>query len=70
MHDANGSLLKVGDKVLIPAVITEFDGGEEFCNARLQSTMGRRPDGHVELFDWINTGVVVKAAGSGVSLDL
>jgi len=59
MHDANGTPLSVGDTVLIPAVITKLDGGEEFCNVGVQTVLGRRPDGLKESFSAINTGVLI-----------
>ncbi len=70
MHDANGTLLKVGDRVLIPAIIKRLDIGEEFCNVSLETTLGRRPDKAKESISAINTGVLIKVAGEGVSLGL
>lgn len=59
MHDRNGTPLKKGDVVLIPAVITELNGGEEFCNVSVETEHGRRPDGAKEYFGAINTAVLV-----------
>lgn len=59
MHDANGTKLNVGDRVFIPAVITQLDPGDEFCNVSLETSEGRRPDGAKERISAINTGVVV-----------
>lgn len=59
MHDRNGTELRHGDIVLVPARITELNGGEEFCNVSLESTDGRRPDGIKETIHGINTGVCV-----------
>jgi hypothetical protein len=59
MHDRNGTELKKGDVVLIPAVITELYAGEEFCNVQLKTVDGRRPDGMKELIGAINTGVLI-----------
>lgn len=70
MHDVNGQELKKGDKVLIPAVITELYPSEEYCNVQLQTTLGRRPDGNKEIIGAINTGVLVKASGGDVTLGL
>jgi hypothetical protein len=71
MHDANGHPLKVGDRVLIPCVVTNLsEGSEDFCNVSVKTTIGRRPDGARESFSAINTGVLVKVAGDGVSLNL
>ena len=70
MHDANGHPLKVGDKVLVPAVITSLGGGEEYCNVGIETTLGRRPDGLKEKMSAINTAVLVKVSGDEVSLGL
>jgi len=59
MHDANGNRLKVGDEVLIPAIITELQPSDEFCNVTVKSLHGRRPDGTQESISAINTGVIV-----------
>ncbi|HEX4302819.1 MAG TPA: hypothetical protein VHZ78_08495 [Rhizomicrobium sp.] len=62
MHDAKSRPLKVGDKVLIPAVITQLsNGSEDFCNVSLQSAYGRRPDDAKETLSAINTGVLLRA---------
>lgn len=60
MHDANGTPLNVGDKVLIPAVITELHPGDDYCNISVETTLGRRPDAMKERLSGINTGVLVK----------
>ena len=70
MHDANGTPLKKGDKVLIPAVITDLSSGEDYCNVSIETTIGRRPDGNKERISAINTGVLIKVAGEGVTLGL
>jgi len=71
MHDVNGHPLKVGDKVLIPAEITELQSGaEDYCNVSVETTLGRRPDGSKERISAINTGVLVKVSGGDVSLGL
>lgn len=59
MHDRNGTPLKKGDVVLIPAVITDLSPGEDYCNVSLETVAGRRPDGAKERFSAINTGVLV-----------
>jgi hypothetical protein len=59
VHDRNGTPLKKGDLVLIPAVITELQAGEDYCNVSLQTVSGRRPDGLKEYISAINTGVLV-----------
>ena len=59
MHDKNGTPLKKGDRVLIPAVITEIHPTEEYCNVSLETVHGRRPDGQKERFSAINTAVTI-----------
>lgn len=59
MHDANGTELKVGDKVMIPAVVTHLGAEEGYCNVSLETTLGRRPDGLKETFSAVNTAQVV-----------
>lgn len=59
MHDRNGTPLKKGDVVLIPAVVTELHGGEDYCNVTVESVHARRPDGLKERISAINTGVTV-----------
>lgn len=46
MHDANGTELKKGDRVMIECVITEVHPHEEFCNATVQPRpmRGRDPE--------------------------
>ncbi len=38
MHDAKGRELKVGDKVMIPAVITDIHASENYCNVNTRVT--------------------------------
>lgn len=64
MHDANGTPLSKGDKVLIEAVITDLNPTEEYCNVSVETTRGRRPDNKPERISAINTGVLVKLAGA------
>lgn len=59
-HDVNNKELKVGDRVLIPAVVTHIDAGEDYCNVSLETVHGRRPDGLKECISAINTGVLEK----------
>lgn len=59
MHDKNGTELRVGDVVLIPARITQLSPGEDYCNVQLESEYGRRPDGMKETIYAINTGVMI-----------
>jgi hypothetical protein len=62
MHDANGTPLKVGDKVIIPAVVSELlTNREHYCNVSIEMTLGRRPDGQKERFGaMMNAGQLVK----------
>lgn len=60
MHDARGKELKVGDLVMIPAVVTQVNASEDYCNVSLKTQIGRRPDGLKETIGAINTGVVLK----------
>jgi uncharacterized Zn ribbon protein len=42
MHDANGTELKKGDRVLVPAVVQELSGsGEGYCNITIETELGR-----------------------------
>lgn len=59
MHDKNGTELKVGDLVLVPAKITSLNSGEDYCNVSIETLHGRRPDGAKETMGAINTGVLV-----------
>jgi hypothetical protein len=59
MHDRNSTPLKVGDIVEMPCRILEVYSTEEFCNVRLETLYGRRPDGKKETFSAINTAQVV-----------
>lgn len=60
MHDAKGRELKVGDKVLIPGVVTFLSPSEDYCNVNIETDFGRRPDGVKENINAINTGVVLR----------
>ncbi len=60
MHDAKGRTLSLGDRVMIPAVVTELHPTDDYCNVSAASALGRRPDGAKETFSAINTGVMVR----------
>jgi hypothetical protein len=62
MHDANGTPLKVGDKVIIPGVVTQLSPMEDYCNVSVETTLGRKPDGEKNTFGAINTAQIVKVA--------
>lgn len=70
MHDANGTPLKPGDKVLIPAVVVAVSPGPDYCNVTLKTTLGRKPDGQQETLSAINTAQLVKVSGGDVVLGL
>lgn len=40
MHDAKGRPLKVGDLVLIPAIIKDIYPTDDYCNVNLQTALG------------------------------
>ncbi len=61
MHDAKGRGLKVGDRVLLVARLTQVHPDEDFCNCSAESILGRRPDGLKETVYAINTGVLLRA---------
>lgn len=63
MHDANGTVLRKGDRVCIPAVIRDLHPGADCCNVTVESSIGRRPDGAKEVIT-LNTGVMVLADNS------
>lgn len=69
MHDRNGTPLKVGDTVLIPAKVTHVSTEEGYCNLQLETVHGRRPDGTKESIYAINTGVVVLHESASTSGD-
>jgi len=71
MHDANGTPLKVGDRVMIPCVIIDLcQGTPDYCNVGVETTLGRRPDGQKEIFRAINTAQLVKLSGEDKPLGL
>jgi hypothetical protein len=61
MHDALNRPLAVGDRVLIPARITELNATEDYCNVSVETALGRRPDGKPERISAINTAVVLRS---------
>lgn len=36
-HDIHGTLLQVGDAVLVPAVVTQITMTEEYCNVTVET---------------------------------
>lgn len=59
MHDANGTLLSVGDIVNIPCVITQIDTQPDYCNVTVETIHGRKPDGNKERFGGFNAATTV-----------
>jgi hypothetical protein len=70
MHDANGTPINKGDRVLIPCEVLEVYPGPDYCNVSVRTTLGRRPDGQRETFSAINTAQLVKVSGGEIKLDL
>lgn len=58
MHDMNGTPLKVGDKVMIPATIVEVQAHPDFCNATVRP-LPMRGSGDREERMVVNTGQLV-----------
>jgi hypothetical protein len=44
MHDKNGKLLKVGDKVNIPCIIKSVSTSEDYCNITVETTEKMLPE--------------------------
>lgn len=59
MHDKNGTELKVGDIVLMPATITHLSPEEDYCNVTIETIHGGRPNGKKSTMSAINTAVLV-----------
>lgn len=62
MHDARGKQLHIGDMVLVPCRVVELYETEDYCNTKLETQIGRRPDALKEVIYAINTGCVLKIA--------
>jgi hypothetical protein len=60
MHDARNRSLQKGNIVLIPAVITDLQAFDGFCNVTVEAVMPRRPDGYKEKMT-LNTGTLILA---------
>lgn len=60
-HDANGNLLKVGDRVVIPATITHISEGDTgYCNCGVELVYSMPPDMTKTAFSELNTQQVEK----------
>lgn len=63
MHDANGTELKKGDRVMIECEVTELYETEDFCNVSLRTVRPMRGDGGTPSdFSAVNTGQLVLLA--------
>lgn len=58
MHDRNGTPLMVGDKVMLPAVITDVQAHADYCNATVRLLPMRGAGERAELWTG-NTGQLV-----------
>jgi len=54
-HDVKGNLLKVGDEVLLRAVVEEISTGIEFCNCKIKTFYPMYPSDKHDSFSAINT---------------
>jgi hypothetical protein len=64
-HDANGKLLKVGDKVSIPGTITNITTSEEYCNCSVELDHAMPPYVDKTTLQSINTKQVVLTGSQG-----
>lgn len=60
-HDAKGNLLKVGDKVAIPATVTLISTGEGYCNCSVELDHPMPPDNTKTTMSALNTRQVVRS---------
>lgn len=67
MHDALNRPLTVGDRVLVPATITDISCTEDYCNVHIETTLGRRPDSKKENWSAVNTGVMLRANAADIN---
>lgn len=58
-HDKNNKVLNIGDKVMIEAVVTQVNMGEEFCNATMETVEPMYP-GTYKTVITLNAKQVVK----------
>lgn len=59
-RDAQGNLLKAGDKVLIPATLLAIYPGQEYCNCDVEFDHAMRPRRAERRFSSVNTCELVK----------
>jgi hypothetical protein len=63
-HDRDGELVKVGDKVNIPAIVTAIQTGEEYCNISVQPVEPMYPSDRHDTITF-NSKQVVKEKENG-----
>lgn len=62
MHDCKGRELKVGDRVMIPGVITHIHAAEGFCNCTVETLAAMPPERRYKTsVSALNTQMVVRA---------
>lgn len=59
-HDMNKKLVKVGDQVLIPCVVTQVSEGEEYCNATVETLAPMHPSDRPSCFSINTQQLIVK----------
>ena len=59
-HDAKNNWLKVGDKVVIPGVITAIHEGEDYCNCTVELDHPMPPYTDKQSLSALNTRQVEK----------
>lgn len=60
-HDANGNLLKEGDKVIIPGTIKNITTAEDYCNCTVELDFPMPPDNTPTQYSSLNTKQVLLA---------
>jgi len=60
-HDARGNILKPGDRVIVPFVVTEVYNAGEFCNVNLVSELAMPGNGSKTSLAAINTQQTYRA---------
>jgi hypothetical protein len=67
-HDANGELLKVGDRVVLYGTITYIGANPEYCNCSVELEYKMPPDNQVVSVSALNTKQVVKREKDALQL--
>lgn len=68
-HDVNGTLLKVGDQVLIRGYVTEIYPNENYCNCTVRLDHNMPPDNQATTISSINTRQIEKVNGDSTPTD-